>query len=580
MESRYVSVPLKAHQLADYGGKVESEILEDNDGSQFADFKSNSSKDQLVKRKRGCESSKHSCSINPLKNYVNFMKGGLLSRLLYHQDGEWIDFPKEIIQLISEKFQTKQAAFEVEMWESRFMFDIMYMRMLDINTGMQKALAWFNDGGSCLYPDKCEECVETQSVCHYVAPQKCDANDINLHIRIELNGVKVDTVNENVIELQSSKKIRVENSISGYHSDSESRNDIETVDSGFAVGCNMNVVSFPNLNNGVDNTKVYEMFCMAMGSFSCPIVTEVRGFSSMFMANRLELFNMSVKHTEKLRGSSNVSYAWLPCTSKDISSIMSYGIGLGGLPSISAYGYGVHLSSKNHAYTSVKNCDDDENEVRHMLLCRVVLGNVEPVHLGSDQFHPSSDRFDTGVDNILEPRVYVVWEMNALSHIYPEYVVSFKLTPRCEVGSFVAQMESSENSRGAQISQGMHLGLSNASGLNYHPGKQIKYGSQGRSATLASSSPNIPSSPWMPFPVLFNAISKKVPSKTMQLVYHHYYLFKCKKSFSRSEFVKRVRMIVGDTLLKSTISALQSELRPPAQTYLTNFKVPKPEFDA
>lgn len=76
---------------------------------------------------------------------------------------------------------------------------------------------------------------------------------------------------------------------------------------------------------------------------------------------------------------------------------------------------------------SANYCDDDENGVRHMVLCRVIMGNMEVVHPGSKQFHPSSENFDSGVDDPENPRHYIVWSMNMNTHIYPEYVVSFKV---------------------------------------------------------------------------------------------------------------------------------------------------------
>lgn len=71
-----------------------------------------------------------------------------------------------------------------------------------------------------------------------------------------------------------------------------------------------------------------------------------------------------------------------------------------------------------------------------MVLCRVILGNMEIVHHGSKQFHPSSESFDSGVDDPENPRHYVVWSMNINTHIYPEYVVSFKVPANFE-GDFL-----------------------------------------------------------------------------------------------------------------------------------------------
>ena len=77
---------------------------------------------------------------------------------------------------------------------------------------------------------------------------------------------------------------------------------------------------------------------------------------------------------------------------------------------------------------SARYCDDDENGVRHMVLCRVIMGNMEPVNRGSKQFHPSCEDFDSGVDDFQNPSHYIIWNMNMNTHIYPEYVVSFKVS--------------------------------------------------------------------------------------------------------------------------------------------------------
>lgn len=70
----------------------------------------------------------------------------------------------------------------------------------------------------------------------------------------------------------------------------------------------------------------------------------------------------------------------------------------------------------------------DEDGVRHMVLCRVILGNIEKVEAGSQQSHPSSTEFDTGVDDPTCPKRYIVWCSNMNRHILPEYIVSFRST--------------------------------------------------------------------------------------------------------------------------------------------------------
>lgn len=68
----------------------------------------------------------------------------------------------------------------------------------------------------------------------------------------------------------------------------------------------------------------------------------------------------------------------------------------------------------------------DENGEKHMILCRVILGNSEKVELGSQQFFRSSADYDSGVDDLMNPKLYVVWCGNMNTHILPQCIVSFK----------------------------------------------------------------------------------------------------------------------------------------------------------
>lgn len=67
---------------------------------------------------------------------------------------------------------------------------------------------------------------------------------------------------------------------------------------------------------------------------------------------------------------------------------------------------------------------------RHMLLCRVILGRPEKVETASEQHHPSSDEFDSGVDDTANPKHYVVWSTHMNTHIIPDFIVSYKIPHR------------------------------------------------------------------------------------------------------------------------------------------------------
>ena len=54
------------------------------------------------------------------------------------------------------------------------------------------------------------------------------------------------------------------------------------------------------------------------------------------------------------------------------------------------------------------------------------MGNSEQIEAGAVQYHPSSDEFDSGVDDLTNPKWYIVWSTHLNTHILPEYIVSFK----------------------------------------------------------------------------------------------------------------------------------------------------------
>lgn len=72
---------------------------------------------------------------------------------------------------------------------------------------------------------------------------------------------------------------------------------------------------------------------------------------------------------------------------------------------------------------SVMPPDIGEN---HVILCRLILGKCEKVQAGSQQLYPSSPEFDTGVDDVSNPKWYIVWGANMNTHILPECIVSYK----------------------------------------------------------------------------------------------------------------------------------------------------------
>lgn len=188
-------------------------------------------------------------------------------------------------------------------------------------------------------------------------------------------------------------------------------------------------------------------------------------------------------------------------------------------------------------------CDVDENGLKHMVLCRVILGNQEVLQIGSKQFHATHHSFDTGVDDLQNPNFYIIWNMDINTHIFPECTITFK-TPPSPKGNQTVEESRLDISR-VTSNHEQHTSLS----------KQ-EMPPQQKVPSVGSNAPKDPKSPWMPFSMLFESISDKVAPENMESVHKYYELFRAKK-INREEFIKRLRSLVGDQILRSTISNLQ-----------------------
>ncbi|XP_056175394.1 probable inactive poly [ADP-ribose] polymerase SRO2 [Syzygium oleosum] len=123
----------------------------------------------------------------------------------------------------------------------------------------------------------------------------------------------------------------------------------------------------------------------------------------------------------------NVRYAWYAASREEVSEIFSHGFGYSGKPQNSGlYGRGLYFAPENHLLESVKVAPMDSEGLRHVLLCRVILGKPELVSFGSEQSHPSSEQYDSGIDDSSSPTRYIVWSTLMNTHVLPEYVISFR----------------------------------------------------------------------------------------------------------------------------------------------------------
>jgi hypothetical protein len=160
--------------------------------------------------------------------------------------------------------------------------------------------------------------------------------------------------------------------------------------------------------------------------------------------------------------------------------------------------------------------------------------------------------------------------MNTNTHIYPEYVVSFKVSSNVQ-GHLVGSRNRSVSGL-TSVSQGPQNLRSDLFAANLvkngHPVSDSGE-SKGKALSQNSSTHRVPKSPYMPFPVLFAALSNRIPHKDMKLVNILYERFKSKK-ITRDELVRNLRQLVGDSVLRSTIKALPCKV--PGQCELDSAK--------
>ncbi|KAG2304246.1 hypothetical protein Bca4012_063157 [Brassica carinata] len=478
-----------------------------------------------------------------VRYYSYFKKTGIAKRVMIYEKGEWNDLPDHVICAIRNELNEKRAAIEFEWCGHHFLLDFLHMHRLDLETGAKTPLAWIDIGGKCFFPEIYES-DERNDCCNHNCVEYSNQyapHEINLRLEIDVNA------GEPKLNLEECSDESGDNMDDDPAEDSCSRR-IEPAVSKWDETDAIAVSGIkPAGAEGLDKDAVKKMFAVGTASLGNVAVLDVGRFSSEIAEARLELFQKQVEITKKHREDANVRYAWLPAKREVLSGIMIQGLGVGGaFIRKSIYGVGIHLTAADCPYFSARYCDIDENGVRYMVLCRVIMGNMELLRGDKAQFFSGGEKYDNGVDDVENPKNYIVWNLNMNTHIFPEFVVRFKLSvpPNAE-GDLVARHDNS----------GVTL-----EGPKDLPPQLDSNGPQGGSGSANSvgSSTTKPKSPWMPFPTLFAAISPKIAEKDMSFINADYQLLREKK-MTRGEFVRKLRGIVGDDLLRSTITALQNQ---------------------
>lgn len=315
------------------------------------------------KLKRGetkCTSSGSHFRTSLLKCYLNFRKSGIPQRLMFYQNGEWIDFPKDLVELVRNDLVVKKTASEIELNGRPYMLDFLHMFKVDLRTGLQQPLAWIDDSGRCFFPEtfSSDEDDDSYLNCPYetgkfrepALAESCGSRDIKLQLEIEINGVGDTMFNECSGESNSLvKKIHIDQEPAGNPDnvdaeDSCNREPTMKVEYEEIEAKSLSVDD--SVNKNLDCDTVRKIFLEGMCSFGSLDIIDIYPCFGSLMQSRRELFEKQAEITRKCRGSANLQNGWLPSSKEALSALTMYGLGYSGPAAIkAAYGIGVHMTA-------------------------------------------------------------------------------------------------------------------------------------------------------------------------------------------------------------------------------------------
>ncbi|KAI3993010.1 hypothetical protein MKX01_009753 [Papaver californicum] len=453
------------------------------------------------------------CSTQALiQNYTNFKQSDVPIRFMYYNNGTWIGFSKDIFEVLKEGFIGNKPIVEVSIDGATYLVDFLRMLQIELVSGNRRSVSWIDVENKCFFP---KFTVEEKS------DDSCEVVEFpTLKIEIKIDSKSNTNSSKNLSKRKRMNQSHVEDAESDTESSSDDQHSV--VKRARVSTVVMEKGKWSNVEILKDEEKNYidikNIFLSGLRKVDRDVsITSIRRclHAGPVGVARLQEFQRQMELTKAARGGiSDVRLAWHGTSSESIANIILHGFRLDNKPSGSeaAYGDGVYLSPARSPEPSAILSEADKNGEKHVLLCRVIMGNIEKVELGSDQCHPSNANFDTGVDDLANPRWYIVWGSHMSKHILPEYIVSYKLSPDHQQGS--------------------------------------------PTGTPILKKDNTPSST-MSFPRLFAAMKSSLPISSIQELESLYGLFKDGR-VPKDVLIRQLRSIAGDQLITSTVHKIRS----------------------
>ncbi|KAF3779610.1 Inactive poly ADP-ribose polymerase [Nymphaea thermarum] len=368
-----------------------------------------------------------------INSYANFRKSGLPKRIIFFSKVEWCDFPAHLREPLVDAFGSNRSTVEVALDAQTCLVDFLHMLLIDLSSGLQQSVAWIDESDSCFFPKFFFDDNDARDGEKCGHPMSAHAPEIEVKLEIDISTADSLRTEDQSDVLISHAKIEnvqrsplrdeVSNLDQNYGSDRNQPAEIKEV-----VGKNGDLLREEgSLGRGLSSMSQGVLETFGSDSLRDKIVALDRGSSDYTVVRDVFLLGLGTLVTashifcigtdgairnqvhvmNSYRGDANVQYAWHGSSRDGIVEIMLHGFGrirnpIGGM----AYGSDVYLSSKECALINASSSDVDDKGLQHMVLCRVIMGNMVQVPLGSAQFCLSSDSFDSGVDDIRNPRRY------------------------------------------------------------------------------------------------------------------------------------------------------------------------------
>ncbi|RZR96886.1 hypothetical protein BHM03_00025964 [Ensete ventricosum] len=294
-----------------------------------------------------------------LKNYCNFTKSGLPKRVLAYENGEWKDFPENIVSLVQEDFRSKKAITEAGFQSQQLLLDYIYMICIVLETGLVKPIAWIDDHGKCFFPELRPECFALHGYHHsdndiqvYMNPDANKKHETNEHFEISISAAESSSSRPDDEAMSNVKRVKSEkNSASDHNIYIEVNEAVGENESGSALPTNVpasRICQSPASGCQV-NRAVQEMLLQGLGNLID--AKDIVGILRTPLRNdlgqvRFNLFQEQVEIAKKVRGNANVRYAWLASSKDAVEGMMLRGT-LKRPEQKCLYGSGIHLAPAN-----------------------------------------------------------------------------------------------------------------------------------------------------------------------------------------------------------------------------------------